>query len=945
LSTSLKSAVIFFVSALVILFLVPQHAVAQTFQHPGVLVSKAQLDFVKAQVNAHVEPFYTEFLNAQASAYGSKTYQILGPDPSGVNQCGSNSTPDYGCKAADSDATAAYVQALLWYITGDHTYANNSIAIMNQYSKTLKAFAGWSPGYPCPGTPPVDPATCSNGPVQAGWDATKWPRAAEIIRYSNAGWAEADIQAFSDMLKNVYQPVIYDGAGENGNWELAMIEGMMGIAVFNNDSDLFQHAQLFWSQRVPAYFYYDPIDQGTPAPFPRNTGSTTWNGQVIFDARVNGISQETCRDMKHAHYGISSALAAAETAHIQGVGLYESEEPRLLAGLEFNSGIDVQGLSIKGTTLNVASYICSNKHNAKTNNQITLGEGYTFVIGYNEFHNRLGQALPNTAQWIAQGVLPDTEPIDVGGHMTIFEPLTHYADAGEPAPDFTLSSAPSSQTVTVGGSTTYTITISSLNGYDGSVTLSMSSGLPAGATADFNPPALSGGSGSSTLTIATSGTTSPGNYTLGISAIDGTLNHSTSAMLVVVNPIAVTITANDQTMTFGGILPALSYVVTPNVALDTTPTCTSSANGSSVPGSYPGAITCSGAVKAGYAFTYVAGKMTVNAIAATITANDQAMLAGASVPTLTYTSSPSGISFTALPACTTTGTPASPAGTYPITCAGAASANYVFTYRPGTLTVSAVVSNPVPVIASLTPPNLKAASSSFTLAVTGTGFVNGSVVRWGGSDRTTTYVDSMHLTALISASDISSVGQASVNVFTPAPAGGVSPAFVFAIDSPANAPGAFTVTATTANLNVAQGQNTTLPISFAALSNGAQITATCLNLPTGASCSFDTITKIVTIATTALTSKGQYQITILFTVTQQNIAMVRSPISLATWLGFAGLPLGFFWMGTRQNKIRVTVLLGICLVLTLAGCGGGHPSTAPTNAIAQTSLPLIVNVN
>src|SRR5581483_8590142 len=33
-----------------------QVAAAQTFVHPGVLVSKAQLDFIKAQVNAHVDP-------------------------------------------------------------------------------------------------------------------------------------------------------------------------------------------------------------------------------------------------------------------------------------------------------------------------------------------------------------------------------------------------------------------------------------------------------------------------------------------------------------------------------------------------------------------------------------------------------------------------------------------------------------------------------------------------------------------------------------------------------------------------------------------------------------------------------------------------------------------------------------------------------------------------
>jgi hypothetical protein len=40
------------------------------------------------------------------------------------------------------------------------------------------------------------------------------------------------------------------------------------------------------------------------------------------------------------------------------------------------------------------------------------------------------------------------------------------------------------------------------------------------------------------------------------------------------------------------------------------------------------------------------------------------------------------------PTCTTTATNTSPVGSYPITCSGAAAANYTFTYVPGLLTVT-----------------------------------------------------------------------------------------------------------------------------------------------------------------------------------------------------------------------------------------------------------------
>ena len=48
----------------------------------------------------------------------------------------------YGCSASDSDGTAAYVQALLWYITGNQTYANNAINILNTYSEQLQGLCG-----------------------------------------------------------------------------------------------------------------------------------------------------------------------------------------------------------------------------------------------------------------------------------------------------------------------------------------------------------------------------------------------------------------------------------------------------------------------------------------------------------------------------------------------------------------------------------------------------------------------------------------------------------------------------------------------------------------------------------------------------------------------------------------------------------------------------------
>ena len=95
-------------------------------------------------------------------------------------------------------------------------------------------------------------------------------------------------------------------------------------------------------------------------------------------------------------------------------------------------------------------------------------------------------------------------------------------------------------------------------------------------------------------------------------------------------------------------------------------------------------------------------------------------------------------------------------------------------------------SNPVPTLTSLSPNTKTAGSGVFTLTVNGTNFINGSAVRWNGSNRTTAYVSATQLTAAIPASDVASVGTANVTVFTGTPGGGTSNALTFSITAPNN---------------------------------------------------------------------------------------------------------------------------------------------------------------
>lgn len=86
-----------------------------------------------------------------------------------------------------------------------------------------------------------------------------------------------------------------------------------------------------------------------------------------------------------------------------------------------------------------------------------------------------------------------------------------------------------------------------------------------------------------------------------------------------------------------------------------------------------------------------------------------------------------------------------------------------------------------PAIASLSPSTIAAGSAPFTLTVTGTGFLSSSIIRWNGSDRSTTYINNTQLSARIPVGDVATQGTAQVTVASTGPNGGTSGAAPFAI--------------------------------------------------------------------------------------------------------------------------------------------------------------------
>ncbi|MCF3108292.1 alginate lyase family protein [Niabella sp. CC-SYL272] len=262
----------------------------QSFIHPGILHSREDLARMKTAIQAQKEPAFSGYGIFAKDPCSQYTYKIKGP----LDTVSRN--PTVGQGIYDSDANAAHQNAIMWAVTGDNRYAQKAIEIINSWSATLKAIRG------------------RDAVLMAGLGPFKMVNAAEIIRYTNAGWSKADITNAEKHFKEVIYPVIKNYAPfANGNWDAAALKTAMAIGVFCNDRAIFEDALRYYT---------------------KGGG----NGSILnYVINANGQIQESGRDQPHAQLGIGMLAECCAIAWNQGLDLYGFEDNRLLKGFEYTA--------------------------------------------------------------------------------------------------------------------------------------------------------------------------------------------------------------------------------------------------------------------------------------------------------------------------------------------------------------------------------------------------------------------------------------------------------------------------------------------------------------------------------------------------------------------------------------------------------------------------------
>jgi len=314
--------------------------------------------------------------------------------------------------------------------------------------------------------------------------------------------------------------------------------------------------------------------------------------------------------------------------------------------------------------------------------------------------------------------------------------LTHTASVtlvvtAPVTPNFSLSASPASQSVVQGASTSYTVTITPSGGFTGSVTLS-ASGLPAGAAASFAPnPATS----TSTMSVTTSSTTPTGSYPLTITGTSGTLSHTASVTLIVTAAATPNFTLSaspsSQTVTQGA---STSYTVTITPSGGFTGSVTFSASGlpAGATASFaPNPATSTSSMTVTTATTTPAGSypLTITGVSGTLSHT-------ASVTLVVTAAGAGNFSLSATPASQSIPAGASTTYTINVTRTGG------FT---GGVTLSAT-GVPAGATATFSPNPATGASSTLTVATSGTTPVNTFTITVTGTSGTLSHTTTVSLT-------------------------------------------------------------------------------------------------------------------------------------------------------------------------------------------------------
>lgn len=293
-----------------------------TFNHPCLLHTQEDFDFVKGKVDAGQSPWREAFTQLEASKYAKSDYV---PDPVEVlkrlDQTNwQNTYPDFNnYTKAMYDAAAAYQLALRWKLSGDEAYAKAAVKVLNAWAKT------------CTGIIKKNGEVIDPNEYLISIQTHQFANAAEIMR-SYSGWTADEFTKFKSWIVSVFYPQASLFLARHStekcpmhtwaNWDLAQMTAILSIGILTDDQDKVNEAILYFKNGVGTGSIANAV------PFLHKDKDSN---------EMLGQGQESGRDQGHATLCISLMGTFCQMAYNIGEDLFAYDNNKVLAMAEYTA--------------------------------------------------------------------------------------------------------------------------------------------------------------------------------------------------------------------------------------------------------------------------------------------------------------------------------------------------------------------------------------------------------------------------------------------------------------------------------------------------------------------------------------------------------------------------------------------------------------------------------
>ena len=305
---------------------------AQKFNHPGILCSQSELDFIKAKVLANEAPYLARF-NAVKSSIN------LNHTPYDWSKGPLKDSDQSGQFSAIRDAEMIEKCAYVGFISGDTRYYDLAMKILrNMYKFTSEGDAleiNWT------SFPMLSGAEILRiDPIKSGFTTAEQAKLNTLISKAPSGTERYSMRTATDQ-ESPY----------GGNWLFSSYLSRIALAVYTDNRALFENAYLETSQMLSTNIYLK-----TDGKFPVRTDTyrsvkndakygelNNWMGATLDDL-YDGFHGEACRDLNHAlRIGTKRTFQIAQIATLQNnstndYDFYGQHERRISAFLELFAG-------------------------------------------------------------------------------------------------------------------------------------------------------------------------------------------------------------------------------------------------------------------------------------------------------------------------------------------------------------------------------------------------------------------------------------------------------------------------------------------------------------------------------------------------------------------------------------------------------------------------------